>query len=1557
MENRRKRTELEDQLPVDKRVCSVLDHHRPSSSSSSAPAQRASTNSALDTVDCEMETSSDSISGRSEKDSAYGSCDSDGVDDAQHQYRIYQNFHRGNSSENHAKFKRILSSLEDDSEPCSQLAALRELCDFMSFWSESSLPGFSLDSFVPILVKLSKHEINPDVMLLAIRALTYICDVLPRSSVSLVRHGAIPALCARLMTIEYLDVAEQCFQALQKISHDHPVPCLQAGAIMAVLSYIDFFSTSIQNVALSIVANICKKLPSDCSSLVIEPVPILCNLLQYEDRKLVENAAMCLIRIVDCLSSSEMLDELCNHGVIHQSTHLIASNSRMTLSQSTYTGLIGLLARFASGSLVAVRTLFELNISSILRNILTTSDLSHAMPYSHLGDMHSNQVHEALKLLIVLLPPLSRDSEGIQPVSDKEMILREQSELLHQFGMDILPVLIQVVGSGASLYVCYGCLSVIHKLVYFSTADILIDSLKNTNISSFLAGVFARKDHHVLISALKIAEIIMQKLPDVFLNSFVKEGVLYAVDALLVSEKCSQFMVQKPISPQHSSGSVHKVAGNDALRCLCYAFDMGQSPLSSEPRSCKCEKDTVHSLAKYIKATYFTGVSCYSEMGSTEILQKLRSFSAVLTDNVNLSTNNNSCAQQEEYLCYILEQTMSELNGGDPMTTFEFIESGIVKSLAHYLSGGMYLKGKVDHHGLSNHFNVVLKRFETFSRVSLSSLGRKWEEMPLTLLVWKLQSALSSLDSFPIIVTHPPRSKIAYADIPSRRCTKHPCLKVRFGREDGETVLCDHSPDILMVEPFTSLDAIERFLWPKVSTTGIKDDSNSVPLMAKGNSFFGSNCDETRGLQDKDAKFMEDCHKIYSGLSVMQKDKFDAKERVIQAISGESSTSIGQTHPVSTKQNVHFLSEVDTSTKAMGTMNAYASRNTEDVSPKMIFCLDGKLLDRSLTLYQAILQRPVNEGHDIIVDPSFWNEVYKVTYRRAEDPKGSDSQKCFHGSRIISACNELRTSWKKLPFFSSMLLGELPCNLDKSNPAYDILFLLQILEGLNKHAFHLISHERCNAFAEGRTNNFDDLKVTVPVIPQTEFLCSKLTEKLEQQLRDPLAVSIGGMPSWCCQLMNACPFLFSFEARRKYFRLAAFGSLKCSNDLSGANERRPHGGVLLREKFKVHRSNIMDSAAKMMDLHARKKTILEVEYSEEVGTGLGPTLEFYTLVSHEFQKAGLGMWRNDHCSTLQVEDRGFVLAPLGLFPRPWPAGLDSSKGIYMSEVIKKFVLLGKIVAKALQDGRVLDLPFSKAFYKLILGQELDIYGIHSFDPELGRTLLEFQALVYRKKFLDSVSRENTTFTSDLCFHNTRIEDLCLDFTLPGYPDYELAPGHNKMVNSINLDEYVSLVVDATVRSGVYRQVEAFKSGFNQVFPLKTLQIFTEDEIERLVCGEQDTWVFGELLDHVKFDHGYTASSRPVINLLEIVEEFVGNQRRAFLQFVTGAPRLPPGGLAALHPKLTIVRKHCSGSSDGDLPSVMTCANYLKLPPYSSKERMRERLLYAITEGQGSFHLS
>uniref|UniRef100_A0A2P2MVD1 E3 ubiquitin-protein ligase UPL3-like n=1 Tax=Rhizophora mucronata TaxID=61149 RepID=A0A2P2MVD1_RHIMU len=97
------------------------------------------------------------------------------------------------------------------------------------------------------------------------------------------------------------------------------------------------------------------------------------------------------------------------------------------------------------------------------------------------------------------------------------------------------------------------------------------------------------------------------------------------------------------------------------------------------------------------------------------------------------------------------------------------------------------------------------------------------------------------------------------------------------------------------------------------------------------------------------------------------------------------------------------------------------------------------------------------------------------------------------------------------------------------------------------------------------------------------------------------------------------------------------------------------------------------------------------------------------------------------------------------------------------------------MAKALQDGRILDLPLSVAFYKLLLGQELDLYDIVSFDSEFGKTLQEFHALVCRKRHLESVGNVFDV-NHELHFRNAPIEDLCLDFTLPGYPEYILKPG-------------------------------------------------------------------------------------------------------------------------------------------------------------------------------------
>lgn len=68
-------------------------------------------------------------------------------------------------------------------------------------------------------------------------------------------------------------------------------------------------------------------------------------------------------------------------------------------------------------------------------------------------------------------------------------------------------------------------------------------------------------------------------------------------------------------------------------------------------------------------------------------------------------------------------------------------------------------------------------------------------------------------------------------------------------------------------------------------------------------------------------------------------------------------------------------------------------------------------------------------------------------------------------------------------------------------------------------------------------------------------------------------------------------------------------------------------------QVRISRKRILESAVKVMEMYAGSRAVLELEYFNEAGTGLGPTLEFYTLLSHELQKKGLHMWRSDDGNT------------------------------------------------------------------------------------------------------------------------------------------------------------------------------------------------------------------------------------------------------------------------------------------------------------------------------------
>ncbi|CRJ98957.1 hypothetical protein BN1723_017094, partial [Verticillium longisporum] len=240
--------------------------------------------------------------------------------------------------------------------------------------------------------------------------------------------------------------------------------------------------------------------------------------------------------------------------------------------------------------------------------------------------------------------------------------------------------------------------------------------------------------------------------------------------------------------------------------------------------------------------------------------------------------------------------------------------------------------------------------------------------------------------------------------------------------------------------------------------------------------------------------------------------------------------------------------------------------------------------------------------------------------------------------------------------------------------------------------------------------------VRLNVEPLSQFVNTKLTAKLNRQLEEPLVVASNCLPSWAEDLATLYPFLFPFETRHLFLQSTSFGYARSMTRWQNAQSveesrrdrnERPFLGRLQRQKVRISRSKILESALKVMELYGASQSILEVEYFEEVGTGLGPTLEFYSTVSKEFSKKKLKLWRE-----MDSHDDEYVSGVSGLFPRPLSA--DEAASANGERICQLFKTLGKFVARSMIDSRIIDLNFNPTFFRITDGA-----SISGIKPSLG----------------------------------------------------------------------------------------------------------------------------------------------------------------------------------------------------------------------------------------------
>ncbi|CAK8990555.1 unnamed protein product, partial [Durusdinium trenchii] len=179
-----------------------------------------------------------------------------------------------------------------------------------------------------------------------------------------------------------------------------------------------------------------------------------------------------------------------------------------------------------------------------------------------------------------------------------------------------------------------------------------------------------------------------------------------------------------------------------------------------------------------------------------------------------------------------------------------------------------------------------------------------------------------------------------------------------------------------------------------------------------------------------------------------------------------------------------------------------------------------------------------------------------------------------------------------------------------------------------------------------------------------------------------------------------------------------------------------------RQKVRISRQRLLESAVKVMNLYSSGNALLEIEYVGEVGTGSGPTLEFYAQVAEHLRSSSPALFRQN--------------VPAGmLFPAPWdPNWLRSADDQVAQQILERFRLLGQIVAKCIIDNRLVDIQLHPAVWRSVLGlAPLSQESLRAVDPELYSSLVNIRDM-----------------------DSSKVAELCLDFTLPGYPKIELKPG-------------------------------------------------------------------------------------------------------------------------------------------------------------------------------------
>ncbi|KAI9319767.1 hypothetical protein BX666DRAFT_1916034 [Dichotomocladium elegans] len=338
----------------------------------------------------------------------------------------------------------------------------------------------------------------------------------------------------------------------------------------------------------------------------------------------------------------------------------------------------------------------------------------------------------------------------------------------------------------------------------------------------------------------------------------------------------------------------------------------------------------------------------------------------------------------------------------------------------------------------------------------------------------------------------------------------------------------------------------------------------------------------------------------------------------------------------------------------------------------------------------------------------------------------------------------------------------------------------------------------------------------------------------------------------------------------------------------------------------------------------------------------GPFKDFVSLLVNDVFRPSMGLFSTTRSTNLS-----------------YPASTSSVHG---DGHIRVFEFIGKVVGKAVYEGILLDVQFASFFLAKVLGRNVFLEELRELDEDIWRNL------IFVKRYEGCVEDLGLYFATDEeAFGRVTTHELKYG-------------GKNLPVTNENRVDYVYRMADYKLNQQIREQTQAFIRGFRAIIPEGWVKVFSPPELQRVISGEDKDFDVVDLRRHTEYQNGYFDQHPIIRSLWQIVEDFSSDEKRAFLKFVTSCPKPPLGGFSYLHPPFTIrmvttdsdARQGSveglalvktffkvgsgSASKSGRLPTSSTCFNLLKLPVYTKKSVLREKLRYAIFSNAG-FELS